>query len=181
MGGTDQRREPSSVEISRVYSRGAGGRRPLILVPGHELYLQPLSAMIDAELLAVAKHNFRFAPCKRLYQQIIRRGIWEWALRYPLLLVHARCFLEVVQRAPYPNPTDLNRECGNVIRRGIAGLISKKLGEAEDARLTASMQHSIFERTIDVHVPVTIWIFPPKRRRQRVTGKSAKAKAKKQS
>src|ERR1022692_2416680 len=100
MDNAGKRREPSSVEISRAYSRGVAGRKPMMLVPGPELYRQPLGAMTDAELLGAIKANIRFAPCKRLYQQVIRRGIWEQALGYPLLLEHARYFLEVVQRAP---------------------------------------------------------------------------------
>lgn len=163
MGGSDQRREPSSVEISRAYSRGVAGRTPLMLVPGNELYLQPLAAMTDAELLGAVKANVKFAPCKRLYQQVIRRGIWQQALTYPLLLGHARYFLEVVQRAPYHNQTQLNQECERIAASGITDLISNKLAEAADAKLKFEMECSIFRRFPDVHVPSTIWIFPRKR------------------
>jgi hypothetical protein len=119
--------------------------------------------MIDAELLGVVQHNFKFAPCKRLYQQIIRRGIWELALRYPLLLVHAQCFLEVAERAPYHNQTGMNRECERIVAAGVADLISAKLEGAADAKLKFGMGCSMFRRLPDVHVPSTIWVFPRKR------------------
>jgi hypothetical protein len=136
-----------------------------MLVPGHELYLQPFGAMTDAELLGAVQHNGKFAPCKRLYQQVIRRGIWELALAYPLLLEHARYFLDVVKRAPYHNQTELNRQCERIVADGVADLISAKLAEAEDAKLRFDMSCSIFRRLPDIHVPSTIWIFPRKRRR----------------
>ena len=85
---------PSAIAISRAYTRGVGGRTPLMQVPGNELYRQAVGAFTAAELLAAVKLDLKFTPSKRLYREIIRRDLWELALGYPILIRHCEIFLE---------------------------------------------------------------------------------------
>jgi hypothetical protein len=100
MEGSARRRQPSNIAIGRAYAHGVGGRKPLISVPSHEIYRQPFGAFTTEELLAAVKYNLRFAPCSRLYRQVIQRDLWEFALSYPLLIPRCECFMDVVTARP---------------------------------------------------------------------------------
>ena len=156
----DPRTGPSTVAINRAYCRGIGGRTPLMLIPDHEIYRQPFGAFTTAELLAAVKYTLRFAPCKRLWWEVIRRDLWELALSYPLRIRHCEYFLEVVTSAPYHNQTELNQQCERIIAAGVADFLAVHIAEAKEL---AGRTISIFERDPGIRVPVTIWVFPKKR------------------
>jgi hypothetical protein len=132
-------------------------------VPSHELYRQPFGSFTPLELLAAVKYNLRFNPCKRLYQEVVRRDLWKIALGYPLLIKHASYFLGIVLDAPYPNQDELNRQCQRIIAEGVTEYLSTRIEQASAAAAKISMV-SMFQRFPNVSVPNTITVFPRKRK-----------------
>lgn len=159
---------PSAQAISRAYLRGVGGRTPLMMVPGNELYQQPIGAYTSEELLAAVKYNFKFSPSKRLYREVISRNLWELALSYPMCLEHAVYFLEIVTSAPYPR-TELNGQIERIIAEGVAERLRVQVEEVKKPMRWLT----IFERDPGVRRSNVIRVLPGVRR---VPPKKAQAK-----